>query len=112
MYGVPQPDNQRGYPRPQLVREPWTSLNGPWDFALDADGDISDVNAIEWTRTIEVPFAPETAASGIADTGLFRATWYRRRFNAPAGTGLSLLLHFGAVDFRALRANGPKSVWA
>ena len=27
----------RGYPRPQLVRERWTSLNGTWQFAIDAE---------------------------------------------------------------------------
>ena len=26
-----------GYPRPQLQREQWVSLNGPWDFAIDPD---------------------------------------------------------------------------
>ena len=25
------------YPRPQLERKEWTSLNGKWEFALDRD---------------------------------------------------------------------------
>lgn len=25
------------YPRPQLVRDTWDNLNGPWDFAFDDD---------------------------------------------------------------------------
>ena len=28
---------ERGYPRPQLYRSGWQSLNGEWDFALDPD---------------------------------------------------------------------------
>src|SRR5215471_10242524 len=55
----------RGYPRPQLVRNPWMSLNGRWDFAIDADGVWRQPSDVEWTRMIEVPFAPETPASGI-----------------------------------------------
>jgi beta-galactosidase/beta-glucuronidase len=83
------------------MRDHWTSLDGAWDFAIDVEGETTDVRQVAWARTIEVPFAPETTASGIANTGLFRATWYRRRFNVPGGAGSSLLLHFGAVDYRA-----------
>ena len=44
----------RGYPRPQLQRTAWYSLNGPWDFALDPDGDGSMDDAVsgggtKWT---------------------------------------------------------------
>ncbi|HUQ87512.1 MAG TPA: glycoside hydrolase family 2 TIM barrel-domain containing protein [Vicinamibacterales bacterium] len=94
-------DSARGYPRPQLVRKDWTSLNGAWDFAIDVDGAITDPRQVAWTTTIEVPFAPETPASGVEDTSLFRALWYRRQFTVPAGGGSVVLLHFGAVDFRA-----------
>ena len=49
-----------------------------------------------------VPFAPETRASGIGDTSLFRACWYRRSIDAPPpGPHERLLVHFGAVDYRA-----------
>jgi beta-galactosidase/beta-glucuronidase len=87
------------------VREQWMALNGTWDFAIDADGAQTNPQDIRWTRTIEVPFAPETPASGVHETGLFRATWYRRQFDVPPGPGATVLLHFGAVDFRA-------TVWA
>src|SRR4029079_12082153 len=56
---------------------------------------------IAWNSVIQVPFSPETTASGIGDTGLFRACWYRREFSSPTGAGQWLLLHFGAVDHRA-----------
>ena len=26
---------KKNYPRPQLVRDNWTDLNGEWDFAFD-----------------------------------------------------------------------------
>jgi beta-galactosidase/beta-glucuronidase len=55
---------------------------------------------VAWSRQIEVPFSPETSRSGIGDTGLYRACWYRRSFSAPARSeGQRLVLHFGAVDY-------------
>ncbi len=92
----------RGHPRPQLVRPGWQSLDGPWDFFLDRDGLIARPGEVRWDRTIRVPFAPETSASGIGDTGFYRACWYRRSFEPPRlEPGERLLLHFGAVDYRA-----------
>jgi beta-galactosidase/beta-glucuronidase len=98
---MPRLDPVRGYPRPQLVRERWSSLDGPWDFAIDFDASIRDPRQVEWSSTIEVPFAPETAASGIGRTDLFHVSWYRRHFDLPAGDEPTVLLHFGAVDYRA-----------
>jgi len=49
-----------------------------------------------------VPFAPETPASGIGETGFTLACWYRRAFEPPLlSAGERLLLHFGAVDYAA-----------
>ena len=91
----------RGYPRPQLVRDQWTSLDGEWDFAIDFDGDRGEPSQIVWNKTIRVPFSPETSLSGIGDTSLFRGCWYRRLFELVEPGGNVVLLHFGAVDFRA-----------
>jgi len=92
----------RGYPRPQLVREHWISLNGTWDFAIDADGRSETSAAVDWDRRIEVPFAPETPLSKVHETGLFKRVWYRRNFDAPAmSEGDRVILHFGAVDYEA-----------
>ena len=96
-----QPTAARGYPRPQLVRDDWSSLNGPWQFAIDFEGNLSDPKAVQWHATINVPFAPETSASGIGDTGLFRACWYRREISITRREGHSVILHFGAVDHHA-----------
>jgi beta-galactosidase/beta-glucuronidase len=94
-----------GYPRPQLERAGWTSLNGPWEFALDPKARWKIPQEVRWNGTILVPFSPETPASGIGNTGFYRRCWYRRTFPAPRlRRGERLLLHFGAVDWAA-------SVW-
>jgi beta-galactosidase/beta-glucuronidase len=94
-----------GYPRPQLRRSQWLSLNGAWDFQLDAEAEFTRPAQVEWNSTIQVPFSPETRQSGVGDTGLYRACWYRRRFIAPALLEEQrLILHFEAVDYHA-------SVW-
>src|SRR5262249_15176663 len=88
------------YPRPILRREKWTALDGAWDFAFDPDAVWSLPEEVQWSRSIIVPFSPETSASGISDTGFFRACWYRRVFpGPPLEYGQRLLLNFGAVDY-------------
>ena len=69
--------HQRGYPRPQLRREEWYSLNGSWEFALDPDGVWGSPAEVQWSDHILVPFAPEAPLSGVGHTGFFRACWYR-----------------------------------
>jgi beta-galactosidase/beta-glucuronidase len=93
----------RGYPRPDLQREGWLSLDGRWDFALDPEAIWESPAQVPWKATIQVPFAPETAASGVGYTGFFRACWYRRTVQVPPlGAGERVLLHFGAVDYAAV----------
>jgi beta-galactosidase/beta-glucuronidase len=95
-------NGSHGYPRPQLERAEWFSLDGEWEFGLDPEAAWSRPEHADFTACIRVPFSPETPASGIADTGFFRACWYRRRFNPPKlNPGERLLLHFGAVDYAA-----------
>jgi beta-galactosidase/beta-glucuronidase len=100
------------YPRPLLCREQWESLDGSWQFAYD-DRDVGLAgrwyapSATEpFTYTIEVPFPPESPASGIGDRGLHPVVWYRRRIAhdalvPPGSDGRRVLIHFGAVDYRA-----------
>src|SRR5687768_11617645 len=92
----------RGYPRPQLQRATWYSLNGPWDFALDPDGIWRQAQEVDWGEKITVPFAPEAPLSGIGYTGFFRACWYRRQCDLPQRLpGERWVLHLGAVDWSA-----------
>ena len=94
--------DSHGYPRPQLRRKEWQSLNGEWDFALDPAGDWAVPREVAWTRRILVPFSPETERSGIHDTGFYKTCWYRRDVVVPPlEDGDRLLLHFGAVDHTA-----------
>jgi beta-galactosidase/beta-glucuronidase len=67
---------------------------------------------VQWSRRIEVPFAPETARSGIGEGGFFSACWYRRTFTRPAlSPHERLILHFGAVDHHAtVWVNGSVAV--
>jgi beta-galactosidase/beta-glucuronidase len=67
------------------------NLNGEWDFGMGAKR--------QFDRTITVPFCPQSALSGINQRIDEDVLWYRRRFDAPAGR--RLMLHFGAVDYRA-----------
>src|SRR5581483_2195586 len=91
-----------GYPRVQMERSDWMCLDGEWDFALDAECIWREPHEPDWNLTIRVPFAPETKASGVENTGFYRACWYRRRFRPPRMPSTDrLLLHFGAVDYNA-----------
>ncbi|TMD16299.1 MAG: glycoside hydrolase family 2 [Chloroflexi bacterium] len=79
------------YPRPNLRREEWSSLDGEWEFGAGA-------NPV-FDRRIVVPFCPESALSGIGER-VGDVVWYRRRFDAPGADRLHL--HFGAVDYQAI----------
>lgn len=93
------------HPRPQLIRPDWASLDGEWDFAIDATAAWHRPEHVEWARPIRVPFSPETSRSGIGDAGYYQAVWYRRRLPLiAAGADERVILHFCAVDWEA-------SVW-
>lgn len=92
------------YPRPQLVRRSWCSLDGEWDFADGGEPD-QQPDEVEFDERIVVPFPPESPASGIGRTAFAPVVWYRRTISPDdiAAAGWSeerdrLLLHFGAVD--------------
>jgi beta-galactosidase/beta-glucuronidase len=92
-----------GYPRPQLERAEWFCLDGEWEFALDPEANWKQPAEVEWTSRIRVPYSPETPASGIGNTGFYRGCWYRRTVEVPpVNPGEHVLLHFGAVDYRAI----------
>ncbi len=105
---VPRPE----HPRPQLWRPTWLNLNGTWDFEIDRGDSGIDRGLLTepYSRSITVPFAPESEDSGIADTDFLEAVWYRRVVTIPADwAGRRPILHFGAVDHDAtVWANGQE----
>jgi beta-galactosidase/beta-glucuronidase len=73
-----------------------------WDFAFDDAGDCEHPREVVFDRQINVPFPPESEASGIADRGFHWVVWYRRRITLlPSERAERLLLHFGAIDYKA-----------
>ncbi|HUS07025.1 MAG TPA: hypothetical protein VMZ52_12035, partial [Bryobacteraceae bacterium] len=87
------------YPRPQMKREEWTNLNGLWDYAIRPK---EEGRPRKFEGQILVPFAVESALSGVKRALTpDQRLWYRRTFPAPSLKGKKLLLHFGAVDWRA-----------
>ena len=64
--------------------------------------------APEFDQTIVVPFPPESAASGVHDTGFHNVLWYHRRLSdddiraSGHAEGRRLIVRFGAVDYRAI----------
>ncbi len=87
------------YPRPQLTRSRWQSLNGSWDYAL-ADQTATEAPSA-YTGKILVPFPLESSLSGVQHTTAPESRlWYRRMFSVPPGwKGQRVLLHFGAVNW-------------
>ncbi|MFG0332684.1 MAG: glycoside hydrolase family 2 protein, partial [Maioricimonas sp. JB049] len=86
------------YPRPQLRRNEWQNLNGQWEYAITKAGhtDVPD----EWAGEILVPFCLESKLGGVQRLlDPDEALWYRRTFEASAGDGERMLLHFEAVDY-------------
>jgi beta-galactosidase/beta-glucuronidase len=74
------------YPRPQLKRDSFFSLNGEWDILLDGV-----------LQKIIVPFAPETALSGVLKH--YDKMVYKKAFSLPKGFKKDrVFLNFGAVD--------------
>ncbi len=95
------------YPRPQMVRADWQNLNGLWNYAILPVGE-------DFTKAdgeILVPFCAESALSGVQKlVGAENALWYERSFTVPKKwKGRDVLLHFGAVDWKAeVWVNGVK----
>ena len=85
------------YPRPQMTRKDWLSLNGTWEFQDAKEGEPPPFGHALAERIL-VPFPVESALSGIARPA--ERVWYRKTFLVPhAWTGRRTMLHFGAVDW-------------
>ncbi|MDP9986976.1 beta-glucuronidase [Arthrobacter oryzae] len=92
------------HPRPQLFRQNWINLNGTWGFEIDASDSGLERGLVtrELQGEILVPFAPESALSGVEHVDFMEAVWYRQTVTVPQEwAGQRILLHFGAVDHDA-----------
>ena len=88
------------YPRPIMERNDWKNLNGLWKYAITKKGDPTPA---AYQGDILVPFAVESSLSGVGKMiNEKEELWYQRTFDVPsAWRGKQILLHFGAVDWKA-----------
>ncbi|MBR3929340.1 MAG: glycoside hydrolase family 2 [Clostridia bacterium] len=80
------------YPRPQMVRDSFYSLNGWWEFGCGENK--------AYTEKIRVPFAPESRLSLVGRAHMKGdKLFYRKRFSLPEGfVKKRVLLNIGACD--------------
>lgn len=88
------------YPRPIMERTDWKNLNGLWNYAISDAGQMQPEN---FDGEILVPFAVESSLSGVQKrVGEGKELWYQRTFDVPSSwKGKKVILHFGAVDWKA-----------
>ena len=99
------------YPRPQMVRPSWHSLNGLWEFEACPEwgcGPAPFGRALN--ESILVPFPVESCLSGLRNRSnalnvppTYPRMFYRTAFAVEGGgqgDAGSMLLHFGAVDWQ------------
>ncbi|MBE3140032.1 MAG: chitobiase/beta-hexosaminidase C-terminal domain-containing protein, partial [Thermoplasmata archaeon] len=88
------------YPRPDMVRNKWINLNGPWDYAITP----KDTKPEKWDGTILVPYPVESAISGVKKRVSEKENlWYKRSFKIPsAWSNKNILLNFEASDWETI----------
>ena len=88
------------YPRPIMERGEWKNLNGLWQYAIIEKGAPAPES---FEGEILVPFAVESSLSGVGKRiDESKELVYQRSFDVPSTwKGKQVLLHFGAVDWKA-----------
>ena len=88
------------YPRPLMERTEWKNLNGLWQYAI-----INKGNQLpsQFEGEILVPFAIQSSLSGVGKMmNEKQELVYKRTFTVPSSwQKQNVLLHFGAVDWKA-----------
>ncbi|KAK4889126.1 hypothetical protein LTR27_012029 [Elasticomyces elasticus] len=90
------------YPRPQLQRSRWQSLNGIWTYqnasSLDA---VNSLPSGQLANEVLIPSCLESGLSGIQGEYTIYS-WFATSFSVPSTwTGDRVLLNFAAVDYEA-----------
>ena len=92
------------YPRPQMYRQNFHSLDGQWQYKIQKGNLDSSVDGL-FDGVIRVPFSPESFLSGIDRSRLTNGFLqpdevliYRCNFHRHEKDKLAIL-HFGAVDY-------------
>jgi beta-galactosidase/beta-glucuronidase len=99
------------YPRPQMVRSNWTNLNGLWQYSI-LPKDQQTIPG-KFQGQILVPFAVESSLSGVGKTvGKDSILWYKRSVSIAKPKNQTVLLHFGAVDWKCTVYVNGKEVGA
>lgn len=88
------------YPRPQMVRNNWTNLNGHWNYAITKK---DSQKPEKWQGKILVPFAIESQLSGVQKRITpDDALWYQRTFTHKSkGDNKHTILKFEAIDYQS-----------
>ncbi|KAI0407549.1 family 2 glycosyl hydrolase [Xylaria palmicola] len=85
------------YPRPQLQRSRWQSLNGIWEWG-EGTSDTGSPDGVD----VLVPSCIESALSGVMKNA--QTSWFEREFEVSRnlkGRGRQILINFEAVDYQA-----------
>lgn len=96
------------YPRPQMVRDNYTILNGVWKYAFTKSSKMPE----HYDGEILVPFSPEAYLSGVSrQLQPDEFLWYEREvILSQIPENKRLLLHFGACDERCrVYVNGAQA---
>ncbi|KAI0880698.1 glycoside hydrolase family 2 protein [Annulohypoxylon maeteangense] len=91
------------YPRPQLQRSQWQSLNGIWKWKTASYPGEALPESHSFQQDIMVPSCIESALSGVMKMNQ-TYSWYSTGFHVPHGyvqNGHRVLLNFEAVDHQA-----------
>ncbi|KAK4127013.1 glycoside hydrolase family 2 protein [Parathielavia appendiculata] len=92
------------YPRPQLRRDVWQSLNGIWTFQkAQGPGDVANPPALPLGQEVLIPSCIESGISGIQEMNVIHM-WFGTNFTVPprwADNGRRVMLNFEAVDYEA-----------
>ena len=96
------------YPRPQMTRDRWQSLNGVWSYrnasGLDALNGTPPTGQLD--MDVLIPSCLESALSGIngpiTTYGSLKYSWFRTEFDVPSDWNSNdIMINFGAIDYEA-----------